>query len=257
MTLHRHLSCLKLIFALTFVNCVSPQIAKAETPVALSSYAQLLLDDRIIAGSTDLNRTVHQPTMCADNPVLTYEHAWEYSCVILWGSVLFDKEDQKFKMWYQTWGDVVPGRKSIYVCYAESRDGIHWTKPDLGIHEFEGSKKNNIVVVPQDMWLDSPTVVKDLNESDPGKRYKMSFYEGGPTHPPLTGIWHATSPDGIHFTRCNGPVVKAGDHSSMFWDPLRKKWVVITRAPGRPDRTIAFAEGTEFGEYSPDRKSTL
>ena len=30
-------------------------------------------------------------------------------------------------------------------CYAESKDGIHWTKPDLGLFEFDGSKKNNIV----------------------------------------------------------------------------------------------------------------
>ena len=30
-------------------------------------------------------------------------------------------------------------------CYAESRDGIHWVKPELGLWEFDGSKKNNIV----------------------------------------------------------------------------------------------------------------
>ena len=30
-------------------------------------------------------------------------------------------------------------------CYAESRDGIHWTKPELGLFEFNGSKQNNIV----------------------------------------------------------------------------------------------------------------
>src|SRR2546422_10925679 len=30
-------------------------------------------------------------------------------------------------------------------CIAESHDGFHWTKPELGLIEFEGSKKNNIV----------------------------------------------------------------------------------------------------------------
>ena len=30
-------------------------------------------------------------------------------------------------------------------CYAESKDGITWTKPELGLFEFDGSKANNIV----------------------------------------------------------------------------------------------------------------
>ena len=35
--------------------------------------------------------------------------------------------------------------RPIYACYAESRDGIRWTKPDLGLVEFQGSTRNNIV----------------------------------------------------------------------------------------------------------------
>ena len=31
-------------------------------------------------------------------------------------------------------------------CYAESRDGIHWTKPELGLFEVAGSKANNVVL---------------------------------------------------------------------------------------------------------------
>ena len=28
-------------------------------------------------------------------------------------------------------------------CYAESDDGVHWTRPNLGMIEFAGSKQNN------------------------------------------------------------------------------------------------------------------
>ena len=31
--------------------------------------------------------------------------------------------------------------REVY-CYAESKDGIRWTRPDLGLFEFNGSKKN-------------------------------------------------------------------------------------------------------------------
>ena len=37
----------------------------------------------------------------------------------------------------------VPGRYRL--CYAESRDGLEWEKPELGLVEFDGSKRNNIV----------------------------------------------------------------------------------------------------------------
>ena len=33
----------------------------------------------------------------------------------------------------------------LFLCYAESNDGIEWRKPELGLHEFQGSKANNIV----------------------------------------------------------------------------------------------------------------
>ena len=31
-------------------------------------------------------------------------------------------------------------------CYAESKDGIHWEKPNLGLVDWEGSKDNNIIL---------------------------------------------------------------------------------------------------------------
>ncbi len=31
-------------------------------------------------------------------------------------------------------------------CLAESRDGIHWTRPQLGLFEVQGTKDNNVVL---------------------------------------------------------------------------------------------------------------
>ena len=36
-----------------------------------------------------------------------------------------------------------------YTCYAERRDEIRWTKPKLGLVEFNGSKRNNIVLAAE------------------------------------------------------------------------------------------------------------
>lgn len=239
-------------FFFTYGDCLSRSLQASE-PLRANGHAQLFLDNRVVEEMFALKRTVHRPQMYKNNPVMSYEHPWEYSCVTLWGTVLFDEAENIFKCWYQTWGDIVPERKSIYICYATSIDGKKWDKPELGIHEFEGSKKNNIVYVPSDLWLDSPTVVKDLDEPDENKRYKMTVYESGPGHPPHTGIWHATSPDGIHFTRMKGPVIHAGDRNSFYRDPIRKKWVVVTRKAGVAERTIALSEADEFGIYQAQR----
>ena len=53
-------------------------------------------------------------------------------------------------------------------CYAESDDGLTWTKPNLGLFEFNGNPNNNIV------WdLHGACVFRDDDESDPQRRYKM------------------------------------------------------------------------------------
>ena len=35
------------------------------------------------------------------------------------------------------------------LCFAESRDGIQWDRPDLGLVEYHGSTANNIII----MWV--------------------------------------------------------------------------------------------------------
>ena len=55
-------------------------------------------------------------------------------------------------------------------CYAESDDGIHWRKPELGIFTFDGRADNNIV------WnLHGASVFVDRDEPDPRRRYRNIF----------------------------------------------------------------------------------
>src|SRR5207245_603542 len=52
------------------------------------------------------------------------------------------KDDDRYRMYYRG----LPDERSPEVtCYAESADGVRWTKPELGIHESGGSKANNII----------------------------------------------------------------------------------------------------------------
>ncbi|MCY2990128.1 MAG: hypothetical protein NTY19_19980 [Planctomycetota bacterium] len=82
--------------------------------------------------------------------------------------------------------------RPIFACYAENQDAIHWVKPELGLFEFGGSKRNNIV------WsgpkLDNFTPFRDPNpECRPGERYKAVAYGPG-------GLWAYQSDDGLHWS---------------------------------------------------------
>ena len=66
--------------------------------------------------------------------------------------------------------------------YAESADGLQWSKPALGMIEFRGSRANNIVLngaraAAQTSGMltnfDGYTILRNDAEPDPDKRYKM------------------------------------------------------------------------------------
>ena len=62
-------------------------------------------------------------------------------------------------------------RQGDIVLYATSADGIHWEKPNLGRHEFDGSRDNNILFFDKH----SPTVIVDADAA-PDQRYKMACW---------------------------------------------------------------------------------
>ncbi|MGC3968781.1 MAG: hypothetical protein QM775_15865 [Pirellulales bacterium] len=88
-------------------------------------------------------------------------------------------------MWYlgMIQREIVAGQAPGYwrpMCYAESADGIAWTKPELGLVELNGNKQNNICLVEAEvpsMTLvnDFLSVLYDPADPDPSRRFKVSY----------------------------------------------------------------------------------
>ena len=79
--------------------------------------------------------------------VVTHDAPWEGNGS---GYHSIFRDGDLYKMYYKAWqieGASKAPTHSIYCCYAESNDGIHWRKPNLGFYEFQGSKDNNIVFI--------------------------------------------------------------------------------------------------------------
>ncbi len=121
-----------------------------------------------------------------------------------YGTVLFD--EGKFRMWYMA-NHLTPteqemmtvGIPSNHLCYAESKDGIHWNRPSLGQVLFEGSRANNALHIP-DASLWGPVLLKDQSEPDPQRRYKLVYETVDRTRKNLATVRTATSADGIQWT---------------------------------------------------------
>jgi hypothetical protein len=212
----------------------------------------LLLDSRIIEEVTNAKLEVGTVVKHAANPLFEEEKEWEMRFDNLYGNVIFDDEQEIYRCWYSPFivdssstGMTIeersrryrtPKNREMAICYATSKDGISWEKPELGLVEYKGSKQNNIV------WRGphGAGLFKDLQEEDPGKRYKVIF----------RGLSVSFSADGIHWeeeTEVNGVDVAGDTHNNAFWAPTLNKYVGITRTWG-PDfgREVARIESDDF-----------
>jgi hypothetical protein len=134
------------------------------------------------------------------------------------------------------------------VCYAESTDGIRWTKLELGLMDFNGSKKNNIIW--NGVGSHNFTPMKDANPNcKPEARYKALAgvkKEGG--------LFAFQSADGIHWSKmCEKPVITQGAFDSQnlaFWDSERGEYREYHRE-FRDGRDIMTCTSKDFVNWTP------
>merc|ERR1711977_661974 len=82
----------------------------------------------MIAKMTGIQRVFEAATkQNSAQPILQRDRPWEDMAFGRYPSVAHD--GTKFRMWYRAWFDGV--------AYAESQDGIHWQKPELGIYDVD------------------------------------------------------------------------------------------------------------------------
>ena len=229
--------------------------AYARDPVPVGDRLQVLCDATTVdAAATTAERRQHRPEFAGT--VLVHDRPWEGDMCGYY-NILRD-EDEKgvlYRMYYQgaAWG--VKGSRfgwtGLKICYAESRDGLAWTRPDLGIWTFNGSKKNNIILDRSQNYWDNFMVMKDPNPDCPAaERYKgIALYltptPGDPKRESERGLIYLSSPDGIHFKRermmmrrWQPPHNLSFDSLNVvFWDSVRKEYRMYLRGQvNLPDR---------------------
>ena len=82
------------------------------------------------------------------------------------------RDGGRYLMYYE--GRDWPETHQTFICLAVSGDGLNWTRPDLGIVEFNGSKNNNIIFDEQAAGVFA--MIDDNPACPAGERFK--FFTG-------------------------------------------------------------------------------
>lgn len=203
--------------------CVSTLLLVAQTglllaadmPIGIDSRRELFVDDYLIGSLKEARRQLHHPT--PRDVAIIHDSPWE-GAGSGYHSVIHDGD--RYRLYYRGSalgvenGRLKTGRE-VY-CYAESRDGITFTKPELGLHDIDGSKQNNIIWTGVGTHNFAPFL--DARADCP----KESRFKALGGLADQGGLFAFHSADGIHWSLMREqPVVTEGAFDSQnlaFWD---------------------------------------
>ncbi|MEZ5278310.1 MAG: hypothetical protein R3F07_18155 [Opitutaceae bacterium] len=200
------------------------------SPCPIGNRRELFLDDCLIERVEGMaTRRLHHPQ--PREIVLRHDAPWEGNGC---GYHSLFRDGDLYRLYYKAWkirlsaGKIASEtRPDIYTCYAESTDGINWTKPDLGIVERHGSTANNIILDRETLNRieadpGHPALFRDDNP-DATTPYKGFIRSRGPH-----GLYAVESTDGIRWSAMSDePVITEGAFDSQnlaFWDAVRGEY---------------------------------
>jgi len=203
-------------------------------------------------------------------PVLTTEQA---RVPFLSGGSLI-RDGGVYRLWYESLPEEAIGTPeaglSNCLRYAESDDGVAWRMPELGIVEYNGSTRNNIVygaMLTGGVNYHGGCVFLDPSAPS-AERYK-GFYLGymsdamwqeycrkypddvDPFIGVPQGLFGAVSPDGLRWTPICEPLVAQNSDTLNVctYDTVAQRYVAYCRAWFYNRRTIACAATEDFRHF--------
>ncbi|MEM7474562.1 MAG: neutral/alkaline non-lysosomal ceramidase N-terminal domain-containing protein [Planctomycetota bacterium] len=230
------------------VNEVLRQSVKLDrqTPLDIGSRLELFVDDFLVDSTQgDVTKALMKPE--PREVVLVADQPWEGNTS---GYFTLFRDGDLYRMIYRGWQHD-KNKKAAHpevTCYAESRDGIHWKRPNLGFFEWDGSKENNIVWLGQ--GTHNFTAFRDDNpNADPAFQFKAFGGSGG-----QGGLSRGLLPLGSADCKSwkllkDKPVITHGAFDSQnlaFWDTDRKEYRAYWRYFVDGVRAIRTATSKDF-----------
>lgn len=216
MTRCKHSLGISIAAVIVAISSIAPTFSA--DPIAIGNQLELFVDDYLIG---EIQGDVRQQLLRPEpkEVVFVADRPWEGNTS---GYYTYFQDGDLYRMIYRGWqhDEKMKAAHKEVTCYAESKDGIQWTRPNVGLFEWEGSKENNIV------WLTPGThnftAFRDDNPATPAEARYKAFGGGG------GGLLAFQSSDCLHWKLISRkPVITNGAFDSQnlaFWDTDRGEY---------------------------------
>ena len=211
--------------------------------VDIGDRRELFVDDFLIDRLDGARLALHAPRPA--EKVLTLDRSWEgiYS-----GYVTVIRDGEGYLMYYRGMPEARHTFDVEVTCVAESADGIHWTRPNLGLFEVRGSPQNNVILARHRACTNFAPMLDRNPAAPPSEKFKAL---GGSGQPGLVAL---TSPDGIHWKDIQKePVITKGAFDSQnvaFWSDTEQCYVCYFRIFKDGKRWISRCTSKDFRDWT-------
>ena len=228
-------------------------IAFAAGPISIGDRRELFVDHFLIETLSGTSLQLHSPR--DEGIALKFDAPWEGGFS---GYVSIVKIGDKLRAYYR--GKPVANRDGSNdesTCCAESADGIHWTRPEVGVYEVQGTRKNNVVLMKAHSATHNLSPFLDEHPGVPeSERFKAL---GGTMESGGLVAWK--SADGLHWEKLAGePVITKAmvpykymfdSQNVPFWSAAEKRYLCYYRVFEGGIRRIVRSESEDFIKWSP------
>jgi len=223
----------------------SPLLAE---PIDIQDRRELFVDEHLIDSIDGAELFLHEPR--DEGIVLEFNQPWEG---LFCGYATIIHDSDKYRLYYRG----VPvagsdGNTNEVTCYAESDDGIQWSRPNLDQFDVRGSTENNVILANAAPVTHNFSPFLDTNpEADPKHRFKAI---GGTSK---TGLIAYVSEDGIHWEKLRDEAIIMDkgwvfdSQNVAFWSAHEQCYVAYYRRSSQGVRAIARVTSKDFVNWEP------
>lgn len=219
-----------------------PAVIPAQKQILqLGDRREIFIDSYLIQDLKNVTLKLHNPEY--KGKVMDFDLPWEgqfslYTTILRDGSL--------YRMYYRGRSAINADNSMAEVtCYAESFDGIHWRKPNLGFYKIDGSSENNILLAEAAPVTHNFCPFIDDNPNRTLRhRYKAIGGSG------KSGLIVYVSEDGLHWEKLRDePIITKGAFDSQnlaFWSASEGVYVCYFRTSNKGIRSVSRATSKDF-----------
>ncbi|MBI1318802.1 MAG: hypothetical protein GC168_07610 [Candidatus Hydrogenedens sp.] len=224
-------------------------------PIEIGSSREVFFDAALVETFDGTELRLGHPE--EQGTVLRFDAPWEGRYC---GYVTVFQDADRYRMYYRGLPQAgKDGSDSEVTCYAESADGLTWTKPDLGVVVRADAPANNIVLADHAPFSHNFAPFLDTNPDAPAEeRYKALAGTA------KTGLHAFVSPDGIHWTQQDGARITEGAFDSQnvsFWSESEQQYLCYFRTWSKGEfagyRSVSRATSKDFRTWSKPEPMTF